>query len=282
MLMPVDETLTIGRLAELTGVQAGTLRMWEQRHGFPRAERLPSGHRRYPAAEVDRVLDVVRARETGLSLAAAIERAGQAPAAAPAETSIFAGLRRLRPELAPYPVPKRLLVPISHALEDECSARGGGAVLIGSFQRERFFRQAEARWRSFARTAELAVVLGDFQEPRAPARAPVEIPVDRSHPLSREWAIVCDGPGVSACLAGWERPGTDADGRRVFEMLWSVEPDVVRLAARIGLELAVAQWPRLAERVPGWVVEPPDPDASALARATALTNRMLAYVTAVA
>ena len=57
--------LTIGELAERTGVQPGTLRMWESRHGFPRAERLPSGHRRYPEGEVERVLEVVRARDGG-------------------------------------------------------------------------------------------------------------------------------------------------------------------------------------------------------------------------
>src|ERR687895_250248 len=123
-------------------------------------------------AEVQRVLEVVRHRDAGLSLAAAIARATQ-DGDAPAAPSIFAGLRERRPELTPYPVPKRLLVPISHALEDECSARGGGAVLICSFQRERFFRQAEPRWRSFSRSAELAMVLGDFAQPRAPQGGPV-------------------------------------------------------------------------------------------------------------
>jgi DICT domain-containing protein len=266
--------LTIGELAARTGVQPGTLRMWESRHGFPRAERLPSGHRRYPAGEVERVLEVMRLREAGLSLGAAIERTIH-DGAAPAAPSIFAGLRARRPDLAPYPVPKRLLVPISHAIEDECSARGGGAVLIGSFQRERFFRQAESRWRTFARSAELCVVLGDFPEVRD-ADA-VEIPVDRGHPLSREWAIVCDGPGVSTCLAGWERPGGEGAGR-VFEVLWSVEPDAVRDAARIGLELAASQWPELRERVPAWLSEPPEADDGAVERATALTNRMVAYM----
>lgn len=271
--------LTIGQLAERTGVQTGTLRMWEQRHDFPRAKRLPSGHRRYPESEAERVLEVVRARESGMSLAVSIQRAVQETESFGAP-SIFAGLRKSRPELAPYPVPKRLLVPISHAMEDECSARGGGAVLVGSFQRETFYRQAEPRWRSFARTAELSVVLGDFPEPRSPRNGPVEIPIDRSHPLSREWAIVCDGPGVSACLAGWQRPGTSGDGQRVFEMLWSVEPDVVRDAARIGLELASAQWPGLRERIPNWLEQTPEADSSTIERATALTNRMLAYVSA--
>jgi MerR family transcriptional regulator, light-induced transcriptional regulator len=270
--------LTIGELAERTGVQPGTLRMWESRHGFPRAERLPSGHRRYPEGEVERVLEVVRRREEGLSLAAAIDRARH-DGSRPDAPSIFAGLRRRRPDLTPYPVPKRLLVPISHAIEDECSARGGGAVLIGSFQRERFFRQAERRWRGFSRTAELTVVLGDFPKPRAARDRPIEIPIDRSHPLSREWAIVCDGPGVSTCLAGWERPG-GTGAERVFEMLWSAEPDAVRDAARIGIELAASQWPELRQRVPAWLAEPAEPDDDAVQRATALTNRMLAYVTA--
>ena len=277
----MDELLTIGQLAERTGVQPGTLRMWEQRHGFPHAERLPSGHRRYRASEAQRVLDVVAAREAGMSLPGAVERATAEERSGPDAPSIFAGLRQLRPELAPYPVPKRLLIPISHALEDECSTRGGGAVLIGSFQRERFFRQAEERWRSFAHTAELTIALGDFPQPRAPDDGPIEIPIDRSHPLSREWAIVCDGPGVSACLAGWERPGTNGkDGQRVFEMLWSVEPEVVRDAARLGIELAAEEWPELSERVPAWLSGPPESDDSALARATSVTNRMLAYIAA--
>lgn len=270
--------LTIGELAARTGVQAGTLRMWESRHGFPRAERLPSGHRRYPESEVDRVIEVVRRREAGLSLAAAIERTKQ-NGGRQAAPSIFARLRERRPDLIPYPVPKRLLVAVSHAIEDECSARGGGAVLIGAFQRERFFRQAERRWRAFSRTAELTLVMGDFKKPRAVKDTPIEVPIDRSHPLSREWAIVCDGPGVSTCLAGWERP-TGEDGERVFEILWSVEPDAVRDAARIAIELAASQWPELRKRVPAWLAEPAAVDEGAVQRATALTNRMLAYVTA--
>ena len=154
--------MTIGQLAERTGVQVGTLRMWETRHGFPEATRLPSGHRRYPEDEVERVLEVVRARDGGLSLPAAIERV--ANGGAKVAPSIYAGLRRQRPDLHPYPVPKRLLVPISHAIEDECSARGERAVFVGSFQRERFYRQAERRWRGFARTAEVAVALADFDQ----------------------------------------------------------------------------------------------------------------------
>jgi DICT domain-containing protein len=271
----MSEALTIGQLAERTGLQPGTLRMWETRHGFPRAERLPSGHRRYPESEVVHVLEVVRSRDRGLSLTAAIERVtNDLVRTIP---SIYAGLRRLRPDLHPYPVPKRLLVPISHAIEDECSARGERAVFVGSFQRERFYRQAERRWRGFARTAELAVALADFPELREPKDAPLEIPIERGHPLANEWAIVCDGPAFTACLAGWERP---TPGERVFEMLWSVEPDVVREAARLGLELAARQLPSVAEEEPERFREPPVADPGAVERATAITNRMVAYMAA--
>ena len=268
--------LTIGQLAERTGVQPGTLRMWESRHGFPRAERLPSGHRRYAEDDVERVLEVVRARDAGLSLPAAVERLRAAGEPEP-ETSIYAGLRRRRPDLHPYPIPKRLLVAVSHAIEDECSAHGSRAVLVGAFQRESFYRAAEPRWREFARSAELALALADFAAPAAPTGAPFEVPIGRDHPLASEWAIVCDAPGFSACLAGRERHVT---GERVFEVLWSVEPQVVRDAVRIGLDLAIARMPELAERVPERLSRPPDSDRGAVANATAVTNRILAYVAA--
>ena len=48
--------LTIGDLAERTGVSTGTLRMWETRYGFPVPQRRASGHRRYDEQVVDLAL----------------------------------------------------------------------------------------------------------------------------------------------------------------------------------------------------------------------------------
>ena len=48
----VEEAAAVGR----TGIATGTLRMWEQRHGFPVPERSPSGHRRYRESEVRELL----------------------------------------------------------------------------------------------------------------------------------------------------------------------------------------------------------------------------------
>jgi methanogenic corrinoid protein MtbC1 len=47
--------LTIGALSAASGISVETIRTWERRYGFPRAERKPSGHRVYPLETVARL-----------------------------------------------------------------------------------------------------------------------------------------------------------------------------------------------------------------------------------
>ena len=149
-------------------------------------------------------------------------------------------------------------------------------MLVGSFQRERFYREAEPRWREFARTAELALALADFEKPAAPEGAPFEVPIGRDHPLAqrvgdrlrRARASPRASPGASARRTG----------ERVFEMLWSVEPEVVREAVRIGLDLATRACRSWPSGCPSACRGRPTADRGAVARATSVTNRMLAYV----
>jgi DICT domain-containing protein len=276
----VPAELTIREVARETGVPEGTLRMWEARYGFPEPERLPSGHRRYSDDHVVQVRQVARDREAGLSMKAAIDRARQV--ASEPEVSIYAGLRRRRPDLQPYLLPKRTLIGLSHAIEDECAARGERPVLFGSFQRERFWRHAEARWRELARTAQSAVVFADFSAAAVPAdpHEPVELPIDRRDPLGREWSLVCDAVDFSAFLAGWERPGQDdvPDLERRFETIWSVEPALVREAARISAGFAMRTRPEVGGRFLDRLGETPPRSGEEIRLVGALTNRMVAYV----
>ncbi len=80
-------------------------------------------------------------------------------------------------------------------------------------------------------------MLADFPRLRRPRNAPAEVPVLATDPIMREWVVVCDAPELSACLVGWERPPAP-DRRRLFETLWTVEPQVVRLAPRACRDLA--------------------------------------------
>jgi DICT domain-containing protein/predicted DNA-binding transcriptional regulator AlpA len=271
-----DNPLSIGDVVRATGISEATLRAWERRYDFPQPRREPSGHRRYAAEEVERILRVAAERERGIALPVAIERARLGPSQVP---SLFAQLRERRPDLQPMTVRKRHLTPLARAIEDESAARAERALLIGSFQLERFYRQSEARWRELCAGAEVAFVFADFKQLRRPRQAPVELPVDRSHPVSREWALVCAAPEHGACMVAWEPPGRTPpdDDERDFELLLSVEPAVVREAAEAATALAAPLAPEVAERSRSYLEQLAPPRAETQLRlSSSITARLLA------
>jgi DICT domain-containing protein len=267
-------TLSMREMSARSGVAEGTLRIWEARHHFPVPQRLPSGHRRYSELDLKRVLAVVQARERGLSLAGAIEHARHLTEAP--RPSVFARLRERFPHLHPELMPKAALVHISHAIEDEGCARGERPLLFGSFQHERFYRQAQERWRQMAQTAERAIVLADFPRERRPRGGPAEVPIRAADPLLREWVLVCESEGLAACLVGFEPPGAPARPRR-FETIWSAEREVVREAARACCELVGARAPDLATGVRERLGDPLPPSREELRTVIDLTSRIVLY-----
>lgn len=50
-----DGSVSIGGVAEATGLSVEVIRIWERRYGFPVPMRLPSGHRRYRAEDLRRL-----------------------------------------------------------------------------------------------------------------------------------------------------------------------------------------------------------------------------------
>src|SRR3954470_15205487 len=74
------ELLTIGEVAERSGVASSALRFYEDR-GLIRSERAGSGHRRYPRAVLRRIAFIVFAQKIGLTL----EEIGAELARLPAE-----------------------------------------------------------------------------------------------------------------------------------------------------------------------------------------------------
>ncbi len=176
---------------------------------------------------------------------------------------------------------KRALLALSHAIEDEILARAERGILFASFQRERFYRQAESRWRELAQGAALAIVFADFERLKTAATRPVEVPLPEDA-LAREWTIVCDTEGSAACLAGREPPSSNVDqpsARRVFEVMWSVEPQIVRDAARICAALATTATGRLPAAVTARIeAHPAAPGDAQVRLAAAIANRALSYL----
>jgi MerR family redox-sensitive transcriptional activator SoxR len=64
---PVTTELTIGELAERSGVRASALRFYEDR-GLLRSERTPAGQRRYLRSAIRQVAFIVFAQNIGMSL----------------------------------------------------------------------------------------------------------------------------------------------------------------------------------------------------------------------
>lgn len=270
--------LTISDLAGRTGLTPATLRAWEARHGFPVPKRLESGHRRYDEHDVALVQQVLRRRDAGVRLEAAIGEAAHAKAVD--ALSVYALLRDRHAHLQPQRLRKTTLLAMSWAIEDECCARAQRPLLFGAFQHARFFAGSARRWAELARTARRTTVFADSTDAADAEPGPgirmVDLPADA--PLRREWVLVCEAADYPAALAAWEVPGQQAvpDGDRVFEAIWSVEPRVVRDATRACLALADRLDPDGA-RDPA--LTDPAPEASAdLRQATTLFARLVAYV----
>ncbi|HST39952.1 MAG TPA: DICT sensory domain-containing protein [Conexibacter sp.] len=269
--------LSIGEVSTQTGVGEGTLRMWEQRYGFPQPERTDAGARRYSERDVELIRQIARDRDRGLAMRAAIARAQQPSGR---DVSVFAAMRREVAGLSPQRLPKWALVAMSRAIEDESLAAAERPVVLATFQRERFYRRVERRWEELARTARLAVVLADFPAADMPLWKPIEVPIAPDVPLVREWALVVDAPGYAACLSAWEIPDQEevADHDRHFETIWTVEPDAVREAARVLLRTAVANGPELLGNAERLLDDVPPARADAVRQLNALTSRMVGYV----
>jgi MerR family transcriptional regulator, light-induced transcriptional regulator len=266
--------LTISAVSARTGVGVAVLRAWEQRFGFPNPDRLAGGHRRYDEADVAAIGRVVAERDAGRSLETAIAivlQGGATGSDDQLDRSVFSGLHRARPDLPVHALSRRTMLAMSRSIEDECFAHADRPQLLAAFQTEEAYARSRPRWDDLIGTAGPAIVFADFPKSRRHAgRVEVRVPPD--DPLRREWSVVCDAPGSAAVLAGWERP----DGR--FEAIWTAEAHAVRLATDLGRRLAAHHAPRLRLPDPPAPLPPSHDPTVTVRRATALTNRVIAYL----
>jgi MerR family transcriptional regulator, light-induced transcriptional regulator len=272
--------LAIKDLAEQTGVAAGTIRMWEQRYGFPEPSRTAAGYRIYTEQDVVALRRVVAYRNRGLSVPAALERARSLEGATD-RPSIFAALASGDAPVRPQKLHRSTLIALSRAIEEEAMARAAGPIVIGAFQAEHNYRAVEHRYRRLAHVADAVGVFAGFAEARTGNEdAPAEIPIAPGEALGHEWAVIVDAPGYAACLIGWETPSRDTE--RIFEAVWTMDAPVVRRAAQVGAAIAARSAPEWSERLLAMLADRPLAVESPAPGLTALTNRMIGYLDAMA
>ena len=280
-----DETssLTIGDLAQRTGVAPATLRVWESRHGFPRPRRRDSGHRRYDEHDVELVTQVLRRRDSGMRLEVAIAGVALADAATgtpPGAPSVYAAMRRLHPNLQPQRLKKSTLLALSWAIEDECCSRAEQPMIFGGFQTGALLpRRRGALDRAGPDRPVHDGVRGVLPGAR-PGRCTTMVDLPEDAPMRREWAVVCDAPDYPAMLTAWELPGqsTVPDRLRLFEAIWTVEPGAVRDAARACAQAAQQLGHPEGAPLLYELADNPAPPPVALLQAASLLNRVVAYV----
>ena len=242
------DPLTIGDLAARTGLTPATLRMWEQRHGFPVPQRLESGHRRYAESDVLAVRRVRERQEGGVRLDRAIsqvlddaDRAAR-PAARRSTPSCAAATPTWPRTGSPRARCSRCRGPSRTSSWPRPTARH----LFGSFQRGRYFVQSQARWPSWPASPAAAYVLGDFEDgsdappevvgrrlhragARAPARRrPHAARVGRGlrlrRPARRPHRLGAAGPGAGARPRPGLRVRVDHRPRRRARRLAGLRP----------------------------------------------------------
>ena len=274
--------MAIKEVAERTGIAAATIRMWEQRYGFPEPARTASGYRMYTDEDVDALRRVSTLRDAGLSVPAALERA-RAASGSTDRPSIYGAIAGGDDPVPARQLRKRTLLAISRAIEDETLARAAGPVVIGAFQSVRNFQAVEHRYERLANAADACLVFADFDAVRERRGHPTEVPIDPQDVLGNEWAVVIDAPGYAACLLAWETPESQRDDHlpdreRRFETLWTLDPRVVRRAALVGVALAARAGAEAGERLEAVLRDRPLAFEAPAPALTALTNRIVGYL----
>jgi diguanylate cyclase (GGDEF)-like protein/PAS domain S-box-containing protein len=117
---------------------------------------------------------------------------------------------------------KRLLLPMSHHLEQRALRIGEGAVILSAFQEARHFTPATfRRYEALARRASLVAAfgIGLGEEPVHGVRGAELDPEDA---LAGEWSVVVLGPHFAGALVGRDLgdPGPDSDRRFAFATVY--------------------------------------------------------------
>jgi DICT domain-containing protein len=269
--------LAIKDVAERTGIAAGTIRMWEQRYGFPVPERTASGYRRYRDTDVEALRRVASYRRLGLSIPAAIDRVRSDEGGTLDEPSIYAAVSSIDEAARPQLLHKPTLVALSQAIEHEALAVAAAPVVFGAFQRERHYRPVEHRYRRLARQADATTIFADFSAASTESGAPAQIPIDLDDAIGNEWAVIVDAPGYGACLLAWEHPSQDGipDRRRRFEAIWTVHPQAVRRASLVAARLVRQVDDEYGASLEALLADRPLSMETPVPSLTALTNRAI-------
>lgn len=173
-------------------------------------------------------------------------------------TSVVEELLTAIPQLRPRLYFKTSLTALSHAMEDHILAGVGGALVIASFQQERFYLQEASRYLRIADLSDQLYVLAAAGTSFTSRSDNYEtIAFDAEDALVCEWHLVVISENYQACLICRERPDHDhghpdqpsLDQHRRFEGIWTQDPYVTQRSAEILLDRIAEYRPDILNKV---------------------------------
>lgn len=171
-------------------------------------------------------------------------------------TSVVEELLTAIPQLRPRLYFKSSLTALSHAMEDHILAGTKEALVIASFQQERFYLQEANRYLRIAELTDQIYVLSAQGTSFAKCANHYEtIPFGPEDALVHEWHLVVMGDGYNACLICRERTpvlpagGSPLDQTRRFEGVWTQDRYVSQQAAQILLDRIAGYRPDLTAKI---------------------------------
>lgn len=191
------------------------------------------------------------------------------------QDSLFDRLREAAPGLAVIPVTKSTLVATSHLIETLVYEHAERCVLVSGFQHGRHWAVERDRYLALAGGNEVIAVFAG-REPAPDLGADhIGLRLRTGDPLTQEWFVLAIGPGLAITLCGLDgdidaqdlAPVREVD--RLFDVVWSVDPDVAAVAAEVVVEAvrrsAPAEAAAVAARLAVAMARPPSPAEAARA-----------------
>ena len=188
---------------------------------------------------------------------------------------LFDRLQEEDPELTVMSVTKSTLVATSHLIETLVYDHDERCALVSGFQHGRHWAVERDRYLALAGENDVIAVFAGREPLRGLGVDHVGLRLRTGDPLAQEWFVLALGPGLAITLCGLDgdahvaqlTPVREAD--RLFDVVWSVDPAVAAVAARVVVEAlhrtSPAEAAVVAERLADAGRRPPTPAEAARA-----------------
>jgi signal transduction histidine kinase len=185
---------------------------------------------------------------------------GQAPDRIEVHSSLYRALLEHAPGLRPTAVSKGALVAASHLIEGLVAEADAPTVLLSGFQHLGHWAAERDRYLRLSEDSDVIAVFAGGEPPPEWQTDHVGVRLAVGNPLEQEWFVLAMGPSLAITLCGLDgaahrrtpeggEPLPEAEADRVFDVVWSFDPDVAQAAADVVVAAIERDAPERADDV---------------------------------